>query len=97
MNQVRVEQDGCDVLIWIKAVPNASRDALAQPLNGRLKVRITAAPEAGKANVAICKLIARACNVKPRQVAIDIGGTHAEKIIRIADADAAMVAQCLDR
>lgn len=71
------------MLLWVKAVPGASRDQLAGVIGGRLKVRIAAAPEAGKANAAICELLARAMGVKPRAVAVEIGGSAPEKIIRI--------------
>jgi uncharacterized protein (TIGR00251 family) len=51
--------DGPDTLIRLKAVPGASRDAVVGLLGDRLKVRITAAPEGGKANSAICRLLAK--------------------------------------
>ena len=40
--------DGC--LIRLKVVPGSSRDAIAGILGGRLKVKVAAAPEDGKAN-----------------------------------------------
>ena len=42
-------------LIRVKAVPGASRDEIAGPLGDRLKIRIAAPPEGGKANKAIAK------------------------------------------
>jgi len=80
---LHIEQSGDDVLIWIKAVPGASRDGIAGIIGDRLKVRISAAPEAGKANKAICKLIASVLGVKTKQVSIDSGQTNPEKIVRI--------------
>ncbi|MEM1330266.1 MAG: DUF167 domain-containing protein [Planctomycetota bacterium] len=47
-------------LLDLKVVPGAKRDALAGPLGDRLKVRTAQPPEAGKANRAVCELIARA-------------------------------------
>ena len=80
---IRIEQHGPDVLLWIKAVPSASRDQIAGAIGDRLKIRISAAPKGGKANKAICKLLARALGVKANDVSIESGRTNPEKIIRI--------------
>jgi len=48
-----------------QAVPGASRSGIAGVLGDRLKVRISAPPEAGKANDAICELIAQALASRP--------------------------------
>ena len=69
--------------IRVKAVPGASRDAIAGLLGDRLKVRISAAPEGGKANKAIEKLIAKSLGIKPARVSVIAGKTNAEKTIRI--------------
>ncbi len=82
----QIEQSGGDVLIWIKAVPGASRTEIAGIIGDRLKVRVSAAPEAGKANKAICKLLASVLGVKMKQVSIDSGRTNPEKIVRINNA-----------
>ena len=44
---------------------------------------MAAPPEGGKANQAICKLIARTVGVKEKDVSIESGLTNPEKIIRI--------------
>ena len=87
MSKLRIEQSGDDVRIWIKAVPGASRDEITGVIGDRLKVRISAPPEAGKANKAICKLIANALKVKVKQVSIESGKTNPEKIVRISCAN----------
>lgn len=84
---LRIEQAGEDVLIWIKAVPGASRNEIAGIIGDRLKVRISAAAEAGKANKAICKLIASAIGVKQKQVSIESGQANPQKIVRISGAE----------
>lgn len=88
MTPIRIEQHGDDVLLWIKAVPGASRDSIAGALGDRLKLRIMAPPEGGKANKAICKLIAHTLNAKPRNITIEHGASNPEKTIRIANANA---------
>jgi uncharacterized protein len=71
------------ILIRIKAVPGASRDAIAGVLGDRLKVRISAPPEDGKANKAICSLLAKALGLKRAQVSVQSGHTNPEKTVRI--------------
>jgi len=71
------------ILIRVKAVPGASRDSIAGLLGDRLKVRVSAAPEGGKANKAICKLIAKSLDLKAAQVDIHAGHTNPEKTIQI--------------
>lgn len=80
------QADGDDLLIRIKAVPGASRDQIAGLVGDRLKVRITAPPESGKANKAICALVAKRLHVKTRSVAVESGHASAEKTLRISDA-----------
>lgn len=80
----RIEQRDRYVLLWIKAVPGASRSQVAGVLGDRLKVRIAAAPEHGKANAAICDLVAEKLKIKASRVTVESGHTSAEKIIRIA-------------
>ena len=88
---IRIEQIGDDVLIWIKAVPNASRDAIAGAVGDRLKIRVAAPPQGGKANQAICRLIARATGTRPRDVDVEQGARSPEKVIRIKGATPAQV------
>jgi uncharacterized protein (TIGR00251 family) len=76
-------QDGEDVLVRVKAVAGASRDELAGAVGDRLKVRVSAPAEGGRANKAICRLIAEAVGVKPAQVTVETGQTSPQKIIRV--------------
>jgi uncharacterized protein (TIGR00251 family) len=84
-----IEADGADVLIRVKAVPGASRDEIAGTVGDRLKVRVSAPPEGGKANKAICKLVAEALAVKARQVTVARGQSSPAKTLRVTGIDAA--------
>lgn len=86
-----VEQRGPDVLLRLKVVPGASRSQVAGLLGDRLKVRVAAPPEAGKANAAVLALLANALGVKASSLSIESGGTNPEKVVRVTGADAASV------
>lgn len=79
-----VRDDGSGgVLLGVKAVPGARRDQVAGLLGTRLKVRVAAPPEDGKANEAICALLAAEIGRKPRQVRVTQGHFSPEKTIQI--------------
>lgn len=88
---LRIEQSGPDVLLWTKAVPGSSRDQISGVLGDRLKVKVAAAPEAGKANAAICRLLAMHFRLKPNQVTIEHGHNSSEKTVRLAGCSSAMI------
>jgi hypothetical protein len=87
--------DGDDLLLRIKAVPGASRDQVAGQLGNRLKIRISAPPEGGKANAAIIRLLATALGVKRADITLVSGASNAEKVFRITGARTD-IARCLD-
>jgi len=82
---INITQQDNDVLIAVKAVPNASRDKIVGELGGALKITITAAPERGAANKAICKFIAKKLGLRTQQVAVETGQSSPRKIIRISE------------
>ena len=69
--------------LTIKAIPKSSRDEIVGVLeDGTLKVKITAAPEKGKANAAICELLANAFGVPKRNVSVTRGETsHLKQVV----------------
>lgn len=69
--------------IRVKAVPGARRDEIVGLLGDRLKVRVSAPPEDGRANRAIAALIAHSLNAKPRDVRVVAGESSPEKIVEI--------------
>jgi hypothetical protein len=80
---VRLEQRGSDVLVPVKVVPGSSREDIAGALGERLKVRTRAPAEDGRANRAVCALLAAALGVKTRDVAIASGAGRPDKVVRI--------------
>lgn len=83
------------VRIAVKAVPGARRDEIVGPLGDRLKVRTSAPPEGGKANAAICALIAAALGVRERDVRVIVGHTRAEKVLEVSGADPGRITKLL--
>lgn len=90
---------GCGLSIWkliaggaelrIRAQPGASKDAIEGPgedASGQafLKVRVRAAPEKGKANAAIERLLAKALGVPKSAVSVEKGETQRIKTVRIS-------------
>ena len=70
--------------IDVKAVPGAKRDEIAGWLGDRLKVRVSAPAEGGKANKAICALIAKTVGVRTREVTVVSGHGSPEKAVEVA-------------
>lgn len=78
-----LEGDGLGVRIAVKAVPGASRDQIVGALGDRLKIKVAAPPEGGKANKAIAEVLAAALGVKTSAVTIVSGAGHPEKVVRV--------------
>ena len=80
----------------VKVVPGSSREAIAGRLGDRLKVRVSAPPEAGAANEAVCRLIAGALGVRARDVRITSGQTRPEKTLEIDGVEQGLVDRLME-
>jgi uncharacterized protein (TIGR00251 family) len=70
--------------LTLKVIPKSSRDEVVAVLDdGTLKVKVTAAPEKGKANDAVCELLARFFDVAPRNVSIVRGASSHTKQVTV--------------
>jgi uncharacterized protein (TIGR00251 family) len=68
----------------VKVIPKSSRDEIAGELeDGTWKIKVTAAPERGKANAAVCGLLATHFKVSKSRVEVVSGHTSSLKQIRI--------------
>lgn len=85
------------MLLWIKVVPGASRDGCAGVIGDRFKVRVGAPPEGGKANRAVCRVIASFIGVRERRVTVESGHSCPQKVVRISGMDAAELVRALDK
>ena len=84
---ITLSQQGQDVLLPVKVVPKASRDRIVGELDDALKITVSAAPEKGAANAAVCKLIAESLGLRTAQVTVDAGHGSPRKTIRISGAN----------
>ncbi|MEX0885995.1 MAG: DUF167 domain-containing protein [Phycisphaeraceae bacterium] len=84
-------------LVRVKVVPGASRDRIAGLLGDRLKLQVSAPPEGGRANKAVCALLAGVLDVARRDVTVASGHTRAEKQVAIHGLEPADVAHRLAR
>ena len=77
------------VALAVRLTPKGGRDAIDGVellADGRsvLKVRVRVAPSEGEANDALCRLIAKAVGVPPRDVALVAGATARVKRLTIS-------------
>jgi uncharacterized protein len=68
--------------IVVRVTPNASREQVT--LDGaRFVIRVTCAPEDGKANKAVTKLLAKALGVPPTRLTLLRGEKGRDKMFRV--------------
>ena len=76
------------VRVAVRVTPKAAQNDVPSVIAGadgpRLKVRVTAAPERGKANTAVLKLLAREWDAPQRDFEIISGATRRDKTIHVA-------------
>jgi uncharacterized protein len=77
----------------VHITPKAGRDEIVGWLAGELRVRVTTAPEGGKANAAVCRLVARELGVAKSSVRVVRGDTARHKMLEIVGVDDAQVAE----
>jgi uncharacterized protein (TIGR00251 family) len=67
----------------LKVVPKAAHDSIAGWMGDALKIRVTAAPERGKANTAVIALLASTLGISRERIVLVAGKTQARKIVEI--------------
>lgn len=71
-------------LLRIRAVPNASKTAVAGRLGDAVKVKLKAVPEGGRANAELCEFLADTLGVGRRAVSLESGDTSRDKRVLIS-------------
>jgi len=83
MNNCFREDDG-KIKLEIKAVPGASKTELAGIKDGRLRIRIAAAPEDGKANAALLGFLSKTLDCPKRDLQLLSGEKSRLKTIALS-------------
>ena len=71
--------------IDVRVQPRAPRDEIVGRRNGRLVIRVTAPPVDDRANVAVCRLIAKQAGVPRSSVRVVSGGRSRDKVVEVGD------------
>ena len=83
---IRPVKDGCQIRLRVK--PKSSEEAILGRYGSALKVAVKQPPEKGRANRAVCGLLARMLRVPSSSVLLVAGEGSQDKIIRIIGLDA---------
>lgn len=79
MSDVHLESHEQGVVLPVQAQPRARNNGIAGCHDGALKVQVTQAPEKGKANDALEKVIAKSLGLRKSQVTLLSGATSTRK------------------
>jgi uncharacterized protein (TIGR00251 family) len=71
----------------VHVTPRSGRDEVSGWRGTELAVRVTVAPEGGKANAAVCVVVAKALGIAKSSVRVDRGETSRHKTLRIDGVD----------
>lgn len=80
-----------NIVFAVRVVPRASRDAIEGEYQGALKVRLTAPPVDGKANDALCRLLADRLKIPQSAVRIVSGEKSRTKRVEVRGVNAAQI------
>ena len=80
------------VRLAVRVTPRAGRDEVVGWSGAELEVRVTSAPDRGRANAAVCELVAGAMGVPKSSVSVARGASSRHKLLLIEDVDADNVA-----
>jgi hypothetical protein len=73
----------------VRITPRASKNEISEILSdGTVKIRLTAPPVEGKANLALVDFLSDVLGVPPSQIEIVAGATGRDKLISVLDMDA---------
>lgn len=80
-----------DALISVRLQPRARREEIVGIRDGALLARVTAPALEGRANKALCKLLAKRLEIAPSRVAVVRGEHSRDKLVAIEGLDQATV------
>ena len=81
--------------VKVRLQPRAARNEIVGERDGALVVRLTAPPVDGRANEALCRLLARRLGVAATRVTLLRGAKSRDKVVRVEGLSSAEVARAL--
>jgi uncharacterized protein len=81
--------------VRVRLQPRAARDEILGERDGALLVRLTAPPVEGRANAALCRLVARRLGVASSRVAVVRGAKSRDKVVGVEGLSSAEVVRGL--
>lgn len=83
MIQIRISEDG--LFLPVKVTPKGGRDVILPYCDGddALKLKVSAPPEDGKANLAVIQLLSKALDIPKSRIEIHQGEKSRNKQVRI--------------
>lgn len=84
MDEPAIQQLDDAVIFTVKVVPGSSKTEPGGVLNEMIKIRISAAPEKGKANKALIDFIAKKLGIKSKAVSILSGHKTTVKRVQVS-------------
>ncbi|TMM00275.1 MAG: DUF167 domain-containing protein [Actinobacteria bacterium] len=82
--------------VRVRVLPRARRSELAGMRAGALVVRVAAPPVEGKANAAVCALLAERAGVARSRVSVVRGASARDKVVRVEGVDAGALRSALE-
>ena len=93
---VRVVAAADGVQLQLRVRPGGRADRLVGPHDGALKLEVRAAPDRGRANDAVVRLLAEALGVGRSQVEVIAGAAARDKVVSVSGLSAVELARRLE-
>lgn len=84
MTDLKIQEFDNGVVFTAKIVPGSSKTAVCGLFNGMLKIKVSAAPEKGKANECLIEFLAKQLGIKKNAISIVSGHTAKVKRLQIS-------------
>jgi len=97
MSSLDFRQVDGGIVLGVKVVPGSSRTELVGEYNGMLKIKLSAAPEKGKANKCLIEYMAKLLSVRKTSISIISGATTSVKQLQILDVEPERVLNSLNK
>lgn len=89
MKSLEITRKDDRFLLRLRVSPKSKRDAITGEHGGALKLQVKDPPEKGKANKGVCRVLAKALDLSPRDIELVSGHTSQDKRVAIRFAGSA--------